>query len=53
VSLSLKYFRDGSITHKSMQRAETAARLHLEPMEKAYRRIGWKMAIGSSGTIAP
>lgn len=51
VSLSLKYFRDGSITRKSMQRAVTAARLHLEPMEKAYRRIGWKMAIGSSGTI--
>jgi exopolyphosphatase/guanosine-5'-triphosphate,3'-diphosphate pyrophosphatase len=51
VSLSLKYFRDGAITRKRMQRAVTAARLHLEPMEKAYRRIGWERAIGSSGTI--
>ena len=51
VSLSLKYFRDGMITRKTMQRAVTAARLHLEPMEKAYRRIGWERAIGSSGTI--
>ncbi|MDB4409629.1 exopolyphosphatase [Gammaproteobacteria bacterium] len=51
VSLSLKYFSDGVITRKSMQKAVTAARLHMEPMEKAYRRIGWEMATGSSGTI--
>ncbi len=51
VSLSLKYFSDGVITRKTMQKAVTAARLHLEPMEKAYRRIGWEMVIGSSGTI--
>jgi exopolyphosphatase/guanosine-5'-triphosphate,3'-diphosphate pyrophosphatase len=51
VSLSLKYFRDGSITRKRMQRAITGGRLHLEPLEKAYRSIGWEQAIGSSGTI--
>lgn len=51
VSLSLKYFSDGMITRKNMQKAITAARLHMEPMEKAYRRIGWERAIGSSGTI--
>jgi exopolyphosphatase/guanosine-5'-triphosphate,3'-diphosphate pyrophosphatase len=51
VSLSLKYFNDGVITRKSMQKAVTAARLHMEPIEKAYRRIGWEMVIGSSGTI--
>jgi exopolyphosphatase/guanosine-5'-triphosphate,3'-diphosphate pyrophosphatase len=51
VSLSLKYFSDGVITRKKMQKAVTAARLHMEPMEKAYRRIGWQMATGSSGTI--
>ena len=51
VSLSLKFFNDGSITRKRMQRAITKGRMHLEPMEKAYRRIGWEQAIGSSGTI--
>ena len=51
VSLSLKYFGDGVITRKTMQKAVTAARLHMEPMEKAYRRIGWEMVSGSSGTI--
>lgn len=51
VGLSLKYFSDGKITRKSMHRAVTDARLHLEPIEKAYRRKGWEMAIGSSGTI--
>jgi exopolyphosphatase/guanosine-5'-triphosphate,3'-diphosphate pyrophosphatase len=39
------------ITRKNMQKAITAARLHMEPMEKAYRRNGWERAIGSSGTI--
>jgi exopolyphosphatase/guanosine-5'-triphosphate,3'-diphosphate pyrophosphatase len=51
VSLSLKYFKDGAITRKNMQKAVTAARLHMEPMEKAYRRIGWELVTGSSGTI--
>ena len=51
VSLSLKFFKDGSITRKRMRKAITAGRLHLEPYEKAYRRIGWEQAIGSSGTI--
>mgnify|MGYP001819193262 FL=1 len=51
VSLSQKFFNDGTITRKSMQRAITRGRLHLEPMAKAYRRIGWEQAIGSSGTI--
>lgn len=51
VSLSLKYFGDGVITRKNMQKAVTAARLDMEPMEKAYRSIGWEMVSGSSGTI--
>jgi len=51
VGMSVKYFNDGSITRKRMQRAITKGRMHLEPMEKAYRRIGWEQAIGSSGTI--
>jgi len=51
VSLSLKFFKDGSITRKRMRKAITEGRRHLEPYEKAYRRIGWEQAIGSSGTI--
>ena len=51
VSLSLKFFKDGSITRKRMRKAITEGRRHLEPYEKAYRRIGWEQAVGSSGTI--
>jgi len=51
VGLSLKFFKDGSITRKRMRKAITEGRRHLEPYEKAYRRIGWEQAIGSSGTI--
>jgi exopolyphosphatase/guanosine-5'-triphosphate,3'-diphosphate pyrophosphatase len=50
VSLSEKYFGDGRIGDKAMRRAETAARLELQPVENQFRR-GWETAIGTSGTI--
>ncbi|HHZ87866.1 MAG TPA: exopolyphosphatase [Chromatiales bacterium] len=51
VSQSIKYFSDGKMTAKRFRKAITDARLTLEPIEKAYRKSGWKMAVGSSGTI--
>ncbi len=51
VSVSQGYFADGTITAKSMRRAEIAAGQELQPVEQSYRRLGWASAVGSSGTI--
>lgn len=51
VALSEKYFRDGKITEKRLDRARVAARLELEPVQAAFRRRGWASAAGSSGTV--
>jgi exopolyphosphatase/guanosine-5'-triphosphate,3'-diphosphate pyrophosphatase len=50
VSLTHNHFPDGALTAKAMRRAETAARLELQPVEAQFRR-GWEVAIGTSGTI--
>ncbi|HJW81289.1 MAG TPA: exopolyphosphatase [Acidiferrobacterales bacterium] len=50
VGLSQVHFADGVITAKGMRRAETAARLELQPVENQFRR-SWEVAIGTSGTI--
>ena len=46
-----KYFGDGEITRRNFNRARVAARVELEYLERRYRRAGWDVAIGSSGTI--
>jgi exopolyphosphatase/guanosine-5'-triphosphate,3'-diphosphate pyrophosphatase len=46
-----RFFEEGAISRKRMDKAVLAARLELEPLERRYRRIGWARAIGSSGTI--
>ncbi len=51
VTMSLRHFVDGRITRKSMQRAQVAARLELRPIRRRYRRLGWSVCLGSSGTI--
>ncbi len=51
VSMSRLYFPQGEITAGAMQAAELAAALELRPIRRAYRRLGWQTAIGSSGTI--
>ncbi len=51
VALSEKFFRDGKITDKRVERARLAARLELEPVQAAFRRRGWMSAAGSSGTV--
>jgi exopolyphosphatase/guanosine-5'-triphosphate,3'-diphosphate pyrophosphatase len=44
-------FDDGRISEKRFERARTAARLELEPIQEAYRKMGWLQAFGSSGTV--
>ena len=51
VSMSGRFFADGSITEKRMKRARLAARLELEPVQVAFKSLGWEGAVGSSGTI--
>jgi exopolyphosphatase/guanosine-5'-triphosphate,3'-diphosphate pyrophosphatase len=51
VALSERFFRDGKITEKRLDRARVAARLELEPVQAAFRRRGWVSAAGSSGTV--
>ena len=51
VSLSERFFRDGKISAKRLERARMAARLELEPVQAAFRRRGWEHCAGSSGTV--
>lgn len=51
VILSNRYFDDGAITEKRMKRARLAARMELEPVQAAFKRLSWERAIGTSGTI--
>jgi exopolyphosphatase/guanosine-5'-triphosphate,3'-diphosphate pyrophosphatase len=51
VGLSSSYFDDGRISEKRFERARTAVRLELEPIQEAYKKLGWLQAFGSSGTV--
>lgn len=51
VSYSREFFPDGAIGADSMRRAETAAQVELETVQRQFRSLGWKRAVGSSGTI--
>jgi exopolyphosphatase/guanosine-5'-triphosphate,3'-diphosphate pyrophosphatase len=51
VGLSATYFDDGRISAKRLERARTAVRLELEPIQEAFRKTGWLQAFGSSGTV--
>ncbi|NOZ54024.1 MAG: Ppx/GppA family phosphatase [Gammaproteobacteria bacterium] len=51
VSSTNKYFSNGNITNKAMEKAEIAARVELEPIERVFRNVGWSQVLGASGTI--
>jgi exopolyphosphatase / guanosine-5'-triphosphate,3'-diphosphate pyrophosphatase len=51
VGLSASFFEDGRISAKRLERARTAVRLELEPVQEAYRKMGWLQAFGSSGSV--
>ncbi len=50
VSYSLRFFPDGAITKEGFQAARVAAELELESVARSYRRLGWRSAVGCSGT---
>src|SRR6202142_1695455 len=48
VSLSQRFFGDGRLSPKRIERARLAARLELEPIQAVFLRRGWTRAFGSS-----
>jgi len=46
-----RFFEDGEITRARFRKARLAARIELEYLERQYRRAGWDLAVGSSGTV--
>jgi exopolyphosphatase / guanosine-5'-triphosphate,3'-diphosphate pyrophosphatase len=51
VSFSERYFKGGALTTKGFRDAEIAAELELQSIAHGYQRLGWKTAVGCSGTI--
>ena len=51
VVYSLRFFPDGKVRADDFKRAEIAARLKLEPIERRYLESGWDSCVGSSGTV--
>jgi len=51
VTLTQRYFADGKLSEKRFERARIAARQELDPIQAAYRRRGWEVVAGSSGTV--
>jgi exopolyphosphatase/guanosine-5'-triphosphate,3'-diphosphate pyrophosphatase len=51
VSMTQRHFADGTVTRKTLKRAQLAARQQLEPVAAAVRRAGYAAAVGASGTI--
>ncbi len=51
VSASLRHFSAGLITAEQMDRAELAGAMEIRPVREQFRQLGWRTAVGSSGTI--
>ncbi|MEL0028903.1 MAG: Ppx/GppA family phosphatase, partial [Perlucidibaca sp.] len=51
VSYTQRYFPDGQISAKALDKAITAARQEIAAIATAYQDVGWDGAVGSSGTI--
>jgi exopolyphosphatase/guanosine-5'-triphosphate,3'-diphosphate pyrophosphatase len=51
VSMSRRFFLRGRIEEQAWRKAVLSVRQELEPIQGAYRELGWEQAVGSSGTI--
>ncbi|MEE9351075.1 MAG: exopolyphosphatase [Thiotrichaceae bacterium] len=51
VSVTQKYFADGSLAKKNWKKAHRDLSLEITPIKTAYQTGQWKIATGSSGTI--
>src|SRR5690349_4277147 len=50
VSYSQRFFPEGRIEKKAFKRAEIAAQEQVQTIAARYAKVGWKEAVGSSGT---
>lgn len=51
VNFTQRFFEDGRLTRKAFRKAEIAASLEFEPMQRRYQEAGWEDCVGASGTI--
>ena len=51
VNFTRRFFADGHYTRKAFRKAEIAAALEFEPLQRRYQEAGWEDCVGSSGTI--
>lgn len=51
VSYTGRFFAEGQLSPKALDKAITAARQEVMSIEAAYRQTGWDKVVGSSGTI--
>ncbi len=51
VNFTRRFFEDGRFTRKAFRKAEIAASLEFEPLQRRYQEAGWEDCVGASGTI--
>ena len=51
VTMSQRFFGDGSIGESAMKKARMAALQEMEPVEAVFRNFSWDGVVGASGTI--
>ncbi|MGR5543112.1 exopolyphosphatase, partial [Vibrio campbellii] len=51
VSYNNAYFSNGKLSKKNFAKASLAAQQRLESISSKYRKHGWDIALGSSGTV--
>ncbi|WCE30265.1 exopolyphosphatase [Vibrio sp. SCSIO 43137] len=51
VSFTERYFPNGELSRENFARAEIASQQQFESLIQSYKRKGWQLALGSSGTI--
>ena len=51
VSMSQRFFEDGKLSARRVERARLAARVEIEPVQAAFTQRGWEGVVGSSGTV--
>jgi exopolyphosphatase/guanosine-5'-triphosphate,3'-diphosphate pyrophosphatase len=51
ITMMQRHFPDGKISAKRFRRAEMTACQELEVLQERFRRLGWRTAVGASGTV--
>jgi len=51
ISMMRRFFPDGVFSRKAWKRAVLATKVELEPIISEYKKLGWDVAIGASGSI--